>query len=148
MLTLPTVTNPTPRRLLSYAAGLALVAGLAACGGSPSSVSSSSGSAGSAPASSSGTSSGTQSKGRTLSVLVRGKQVSPAPSTVDVAVGQSLTLTVTSDHADELHIHGFDVEEELSAGKPVTVTITGKQPGTYEVETHHPELLLLKIAVR
>jgi hypothetical protein len=79
---------------------------------------------------------------------VRGKQVTPAPSTVDLRVGESLTLTVTSDHADELHLHGFDIEKQLPAGQPVTVTLTGTQPGTYEVETHHPELRLLKIAVR
>jgi hypothetical protein len=50
-------------------------------------------------------------------LTVRGKKVTPAPSTVDLKVGERLTLT-------------------------------GKQPGTYEVETHHPELRLLKIAVR
>jgi hypothetical protein len=74
--------------------------------------------------------------------------VSPAPSTVDLGVGESLTLTVTSDHADELHIHGFEVEKELVAGQPMSVTVTGGQPGVYEVETHHPELRLLKIAVK
>jgi hypothetical protein len=74
--------------------------------------------------------------------------VSPAPTTVDLAVGEELTLVVTSDHDDELHLHGFDVEEELRAGVPTTVTVTGKDPGVYEVETHEPALRLLKIAVR
>jgi hypothetical protein len=74
--------------------------------------------------------------------------VTPAPTTVDLAIGETLTLTVTSDHDDELHAHGFDVEEELTAGKPVSVEITGRAPGVYEVETHHPELRLLKIAVK
>jgi hypothetical protein len=67
---------------------------------------------------------------------------------VDLGVGEELTLTVTSDHDDELHIHGFEVEKELVAGTPTTVTVTGDQPGVYEVETHHPELRLMKIAVR
>jgi hypothetical protein len=34
------------------------------------------------------------------------------------------------------------------AGVPTTVTVTGKDPGVYEVETHEPALRLLKIAVR
>lgn len=55
---------------------------------------------------------------------------------------------VTSDHDDELHLHGFDVEDMLKAGVPTTVTVTGKDPGVYEVETHEPPLRLLKIAVR
>ena len=62
-------------------------------------------------------------------------------------MGEEIVLTVTSDHADTLHIHGFEVEKDLVAGEPLSVTLTGDQPGVYEVETHHPELRLLKIAV-
>jgi hypothetical protein len=79
---------------------------------------------------------------------VTGRTVDPAPSTVRLGVGESLTLRVTSDHDDELHIHGFDVEKELAAGVAQSVTVTGQEPGVYEVETHHPELRLLKIAVQ
>jgi hypothetical protein len=79
---------------------------------------------------------------------VKGTRISPAPATVDLPVGETLTLTVASDHDDTLHVHGFDVEEELPAGTPVSVELTGKAPGVYEVETHHPELRLLKIAVK
>jgi hypothetical protein len=79
---------------------------------------------------------------------VHGKQVTPPPATVDLPVGETLTLTVTSDHDDELHLHGFDIEKPLVAGQPLTVTVTGKQPGVYEVETHEPPLRLLQIAVR
>ena len=83
-----------------------------------------------------------------MTITITGKKVSPAPTTVDIAVGEKLTLVVTSDHDDELHLHGFDVEDKLKAGVPTTVTVTGKEPGVYEVETHEPALRLLKIAVR
>jgi heme/copper-type cytochrome/quinol oxidase subunit 2 len=63
-------------------------------------------------------------------------------------VGEKLTLTVTSDHDDVLHIHGFDIEKNLKAGQPTSVQLTGDAPGVYEVETHEPELRLLKIAVQ
>ncbi len=86
--------------------------------------------------------------GRTLSVSVTGSTVKPAPSTVDLPVGETLTLTVASDHADEVHAHGFEVEKEVEAGGTVTLVLTGKEPGIYEVEMHHPALTLLKIAVR
>ena len=62
-------------------------------------------------------------------------------------MGEKLTLTVTSDHADQLHIHGFEIEKD-GRRHADDVTVTGTQPGVYEVETHHPELRLLKIAVR
>jgi hypothetical protein len=81
-------------------------------------------------------------------VTVTGRTVTPPPAQVDLPVGQTLTLTVTSDHDDELHAHGFDVEVPLKAGVPATITLTGKEPGVFEVETHEPALTLLTVAVR
>ncbi len=77
-----------------------------------------------------------------------GRTVTPAPATVPLRVGESLTLVVTADHDDELHLHGFDIEKKLVAGRPLSVTVVGKDPGVFEVETHEPELRLLKIAVQ
>jgi hypothetical protein len=130
-------------RLTVAALGLAVVA---ACGGSPPSAGS--GTPGtSASTSPSGGASGTAT-GRTLTVTVPGKQVTPAPATVDLAVGESLALTVTSDHDDQLHAHGFEIERDVKAGVPTTVVLKGAEPGLYDVEMHHPELKLLSVAVR
>jgi hypothetical protein len=90
----------------------------------------------------------TGSAGREISVTVRGNQVTPSPSQVDLASGATLTIVVTSDHDDELHAHGFEVEKPLKAGVPTSITLRGGQPGVYEVETHHPPLRLLSVAVR
>ena len=148
----------TLRAPTTYAAGLAvalpLTLGLAACGSSgdgPGTGGSSTASTTTSSSSSSGPSSSSSSSsaaGRTIDITVKGSTVTPAPATVDLAVGEQLTLTVTSDHADQLHIHGFEIEKDLVAGTPLSVTVTGAQPGVYEVETHHPELRLMKIAVR
>ena len=144
----------TLRVPISYAAGLGLALALTACGGSgdepggTTTTSAASSSSSSSSSLSSSSSSSSSPAGRTIEVTVTGNKVSPAPTTVDLAVGEKLTLTVTSDHADELHIHGFEVEKELVAADPLSVTVTGDQPGVYEVETHHPELRLLKIAVK
>jgi hypothetical protein len=86
--------------------------------------------------------------GRSIAITVKGKKVTPAPSTVDLEKGETLTLVVTSDHDDEIHAHGFDVERKLKAGVPTTITLTGTQPGLFEVETHEPPLRLLMVAVR
>ena len=148
----------TPRTTIPYAAGLALTLALSACGGedaaapgtsASSSPPSSSSSSSPSVSPSSSSSSSPAARGRGLNITITGKKVTPAPGTVDLAVGEKLTLVVTSDHDDQLHVHGFDVvEEELRAGVPTTVTVTGKDPGVYEVETHEPALRLLKIAVR
>jgi len=83
-----------------------------------------------------------------LEVTVTGTTVTPAPAQVDLSIGSTLELVVTSDHDDEVHAHGFDVEAALEAGTPTTLRLTGTEPGVYEVETHEPALTLLTVAVR
>ena len=85
---------------------------------------------------------------RILEITVKGSTVTPPPAQVDLAVGATLTLTVTSDHDDELHAHGFEVEQNIKSGVPTTITLTGKDPGVFEVELHEPALTLLTVAVR
>ena len=152
----------TPTRGASYAAGAALALAVTACGGdgatpglgpsasSPSTAVSSS-AATTPPSAKSPTTPPPASdtpSGRTIKVTITGKQVTPAPTTVDLKVGEALTLVVTSDHDDEIHAHGFDVEGTLKAGTPSTVTLTGREAGLYEVETHEPPLRLMMVAVR
>ena len=128
------------RPVLLAVAFCGLLAGATACGGSMNTPA--------AQASSPSAASTGRAAGKTLAVKITGKNVDPAPSQVDLPHGQTLTLTVTSDHDDELHAHGFEVEKELKAGVPTTVTLRGDLPGVYEVETHNPPLRLLSVAVR
>lgn len=79
---------------------------------------------------------------------VTGTSVDPAPARVDLAVGETLTIVVTSDLTDRVHAHGFEVEQDLPAGRPTTLTLTGTQTGLFEVETHESGLTLLTVAVR
>ena len=145
------------RRLTTAAIVAATAVALAGCsGGSPTPAADTTPTTSASP-STSATSSATSSTpsattstttGRTIAITVTGSTVTPAPAQVDLPVGQTLTLVVTSDHDDQLHAHGFEVEEDIKAGVPATVALTGKDPGVYEVELHHPALTLLTVAVR
>lgn len=124
-------------RTVPYAVCVLALAGAAACSsGSPQPAT---GGAGSASAASSV---------KRLAVTVTGRTVTPPPAQVDLPVGSTLELSVTSDHDDELHAHGFDVEAPVKAGRATTVRLTAKEPGVYEVETHEPALTLFTVAVR
>ena len=103
---------------------------------------------GSSTTATSSTSSTGTAAGRSIDITVKGSTVTPPPAQVDLPVGANLTLTVTSDHDDELHAHGFEVEQDITAGVPTTITLTGKDPGVFEVELHEPALTLLTVAVR
>lgn len=93
------------------------------------------------------TSSTTRAAGRTITVTVTGKKVIPDPGTVQLKSGETLTLVLTSDHDDEVHAHGFELELPMKTNVPVTMMLKGGAPGVYEVEMHHPALTLMKIAV-
>jgi heme/copper-type cytochrome/quinol oxidase subunit 2 len=83
-----------------------------------------------------------------ITVSVQDGKVTPKPRRVAIPLGDQIRLQVTSDVDDELHVHGFDVEEPLEAGRTTTVELTADQQGVFEVETHETELELLQLEVR
>jgi hypothetical protein len=86
----------------------------------------------------------TSSSGTNVEVVIADGKVTPDPSRkVEVATGDQVHVSVTSDHPDEVHVHGYDIEKEVSAGGTVTIDFTADIPGQFEVEAHHlsPSLL-------
>ena len=83
-----------------------------------------------------------------ISVAISQHKVTPAPAVHTVRLGDQVELTVTSDAADQVHLHGYDKEIEITAGKPGTIDFTANLPGIFEVETHVSNLQLLQIEVK
>ena len=81
-------------------------------------------------------------------VSVNDGKVSPKAHRVKVAVGSAVRILVSSDVDDEVHVHGYDLESEISAGQSVTIDFTADQRGVFEVETHESGLLLLQLQVQ
>lgn len=110
------------------------------------------GCAGRAPDSSSAGSSGTEGSSssageRRIEVTFAHGTASGDTGRVPVAKGTAVTLVVTSAVADEVHVHGYDIEKELTAGKPVTVRFDATIAGVFEVELHHADTVLLRLQV-
>ncbi|MEO5878410.1 MAG: cupredoxin domain-containing protein [Streptosporangiaceae bacterium] len=82
-----------------------------------------------------------------IKVTVTGGKVAPRPSIHKVRKGQTVRITVTSDKADQLHVHGYDKEKELPAGATATVEFKADQTGRFEVETHEQGLQLFQLEV-
>jgi plastocyanin len=85
---------------------------------------------------------------REIEVGIVDGTVDTAEDSVEVVVGETVRLTVTSDVDDEVHVHGVDQTAELSAGSPTTLELGFTEPGVYEVETHDSGLLLVQLIVR
>jgi hypothetical protein len=86
----------------------------------------------------------------TIDITVADGQVSPNGKKIDVEVGQTIVLNVTSDEHDEVHAHteGDGYELEVPAGKKVTGEFELNAPGSYEVELHHLEKVIVILNAR
>ncbi|MFJ1641344.1 cupredoxin domain-containing protein [Streptomyces sp. NPDC088256] len=84
----------------------------------------------------------------TVEIVVSHGRVSPDPGRTEIKKGRTVRLRVRSDRADTLHVHGYDKEARLPAGKTVTLTFTADRSGLFEVETHESDLLLTQLVVR
>lgn len=84
----------------------------------------------------------------TISVTRAGDSFTPNGERVELAVGQTLTLTITADEAGELHVHSTP-EQEIAYGEGTSEhEITIDRPGVVEVENHDPVMVVLQLEVR
>jgi hypothetical protein len=81
--------------------------------------------------------------------IARGKTV-PSGEKINVRVGQKVILNVTSDTDDEIHAHigGEGYELPVQAGTPARGSFTLENPGSFEVESHHLEKIIVILNAR
>ena len=85
--------------------------------------------------------------GQQLAVQVAGGKVTGDTGRVPVPVGDHVTLTITSDVPDEVHVHGYDLTTALTPGTPAELTFDATIPGVFEVELHEAGTVLLSLQV-
>ena len=84
---------------------------------------------------------------RTIDVSYAGGQVTGTTGREQVAVGERVVLRITSDVADEVHVHGYDLQQALPAGVPVEIPLHATIPGGFEVELHDAGKALCQLRV-
>jgi hypothetical protein len=91
-------------------------------------------------------------------------EAAPAPVQVDVVVvggepqggivresvdlDSAVVLTVTSDVADEVHVHGYDLMADVAPGAPATIRFTADAPGRFEIELEDTGVQIAELEVR
>ena len=85
--------------------------------------------------------------GRRIEVTVAAGEVSGGTGRVPVSAGEQVTLVVTGDVADEIHVHGYDLTATLSPGTPAELVFDAGVPGVFEVELHEAGTVLLTLQV-
>lgn len=64
------------------------------------------------------------------------------------ALGQTVIIKVTSDIADEVHLHGYDKKADAAPGTVATITFVADKPGIFEVELEKKGLKLFELEVK
>ena len=63
-------------------------------------------------------------------------------------LGSKVTIRVSSDVADEVHLHGYDISAKVAAGGSAVVAFTARIPGVFELELEQLGKTLAKIQVQ
>jgi hypothetical protein len=136
-----------PAQLRRVLVGLLLVLAvpLAGCAGKAPDSSAATAASGATTSHGSGTSSGAAEQ--RIEVTFAHGTASGDTGRVSVAKGTAVTLVVTSDVADEVHVHGYDIEKELTPGEPATLQFDATIAGVFEVELHGAGTVLLRLQV-
>ena len=137
--------TPASRRIALAAAAIALIT--AACGGSDpgddADTTDDHGSAGAPTQYDADPSDADQ----TITVEVVGGAPVGGHQRVEVDLGSVVALMFTSDTAEEVHVHGYDILRAVSDGHPTHFAFTAAIPGVFEVELEGSGRLLLQLEI-
>ena len=84
---------------------------------------------------------------QTITVEVAGGAPVGGHQRVEVDLGSVVALMVTSDTAEEVHVHSYDILRAVSDGHPAHFAFTAAIPGVFEVELEGSGRLLLQLEI-
>jgi FtsP/CotA-like multicopper oxidase with cupredoxin domain len=84
----------------------------------------------------------------TIAIEVAGGRPTAGIDRTSVSQGQRVRVVVTSDVADEIHLHGYDLSAEVAPGQPATIEFVAETPGRFEVELEGRGVQLADLEVR
>lgn len=64
-----------------------------------------------------------------------------------VGKGDQVVLIVTSNVADEVHIHGYDLSRDVAPGQPARIVFRATIPGRFEVELEERQVPIAELTV-
>jgi heme/copper-type cytochrome/quinol oxidase subunit 2 len=86
--------------------------------------------------------------GTVIEAKVTGDQVETASRRVRVSRGEKVRIQVEADHAEEVHVHGYDLKKDVAPGRPAVIDFTADAPGVFEVELEEAALRLFELQVQ
>ena len=65
-----------------------------------------------------------------------------------VARGRIVVIRVTSDVADHVHVHGYDITADVGPRRPTTLRLRAAVPGRFEIELEERGVQIAELEVR
>lgn len=87
-------------------------------------------------------------KPKMITVVVKQGRPQGGIQRPSVEQGDKVVLVVRTDSGEAVHLHGYNIEKPVTAGKPVRIPFTANLPGRFELELHPTDALLAVIEVR
>ena len=72
-------------------------------------------------------------------IQIKGEQPVGGVQNIKVKKGDDVTIVVSADAHDKIHLHGYDIEKDVEPGKPATFKFTADIEGIFEIESHVAE---------
>jgi hypothetical protein len=81
-------------------------------------------------------------------IVVRDGLPVGGPRRVTVARGRRVVLIVTSDVSDHVHLHGYDLMQDVGPGMPARIAFRATRPGTVEAELEDRGVQIARITTQ
>jgi plastocyanin len=69
-------------------------------------------------------------------IEIQDGEVAGGVEEIEVEKGDRIEFAVESDAPDEIHVHGYELTEEVGPGEPAEFSFPADLEGIYEVEAH------------
>jgi hypothetical protein len=83
-----------------------------------------------------------------VQIVIRGGLPVGGPRRVTVARGRRVVLNVTSDVSDHVHLHGYDLMQDVGPGQPARIAFRATRPGTVEAELEDRGVQIARITTQ
>jgi FtsP/CotA-like multicopper oxidase with cupredoxin domain len=60
-------------------------------------------------------------------------------TSIEVRKGDRVRIVVSSNRADDIHLHGYDIERSVAPGNPAKFSFPASIEGIFELESHEAE---------
>jgi hypothetical protein len=84
----------------------------------------------------------------TIRVVIKGGKPVGGIQRATVKKGQTVAIVVHSDVADEVHVHGYDLHKDVTAGGTVRIVFPATIVGEFEAELESRKLQIVGFTVK